>query len=72
MGVKLSKEPKSDQLLARQIRKHNCKVNRRLFKLIESAYIDGALTEMEYQVNTNDRKNITSNAFKIISEHRDC
>lgn len=51
MGASQSKGIKSDEILARQIRKHNCKVNREIMKLVETAYKDGIFTEMEYQVN---------------------
>jgi len=49
MGLAISKQEKTEDELAYLIRKQNCKVNRKIYSIIEKSYRRGLLTELEFQ-----------------------
>jgi len=48
MGLVISRKPRSEQKLAYQMRKQNCKLTKRIYKIIEEAYKDNYLNEYEF------------------------
>jgi len=48
MGLTISREPRSDQELAYQLRKQNCKITQRIYKIIEESYKRNYLNEFEF------------------------
>jgi hypothetical protein len=48
MGVAASKKDDAEKRLAYNIRKQNCKITKRIYKIIEDAYKSDYLTEYEY------------------------
>lgn len=48
MGIRLTREPPSSAELAYHLKKRNCKVSKRIYKIIEKAYLEGYLQEFEF------------------------
>lgn len=49
MGIQISRKAVTEQELAYQMRKHNCKISKRLYKIIELGYQNDYLSELEFQ-----------------------
>jgi len=48
MGFNISKQQKTEKELAFHIRKQNCKISKRIYKILEKAYQSNYLTEFEF------------------------
>src|SRR5574343_1876244 len=48
MGLTISKSQSSEERLAQNIRKQNCKITKKLYAIIEDAYINNWLSEYEF------------------------
>ena len=48
MGITISRQSCSEERLAYNVRKQNCKIIKRLYAIIEDAYKNNFLTEYEY------------------------
>jgi len=48
MGHHFSKEPQDEDKLAQLMRRQNCKISKRIYKIIEEAFIKGCLSEFEF------------------------
>lgn len=48
MGLTISKSQSTEERLARNIRKQNCKITKKLYTIIKDAYINNWLSEYEF------------------------